>query len=68
MSGERSIKMLGVRPAHPGRGEPSYIQIAVVLSHLKGEPVVTTVLSPAEAIRMIEQLAQAIRVTELREV
>lgn len=60
----RKIQVLGVRPNHPGRGEPSRIELNLILSYLRGEPVETVVLTPAEAIVLIEQLALAIRVTK----
>lgn len=59
----RAIDVLGVHPRHPGRGEPSVIELAVALSYLRGAPIEVVVLSPARAVKLIEQLALAIRVT-----
>lgn len=58
------VEIMGVHPIHPGRGEPSRIEAAIVLRHLRAEPVVTVILTPAKAIELIEQLAIAIRVTD----
>jgi hypothetical protein len=62
----RRIELLGVRPNHPGRGEPSYIELNVALAYLRGEPVESIVLTPAEAVLLIEQLAIAIRATDAK--
>ena len=59
----RDVRVLGVGPVHPGRGEPSRIVLHVHLAYLKGEPIESVVISPEQAVRLIEQLAQALRVT-----
>jgi hypothetical protein len=61
---KREIQVLGVRPYHPGRGEPSRIALNLMLKYLRGTPIEVVVVSPNEAIRLIEQLAVAIRVTQ----
>ena len=61
---ERRIVLLGARAAHSGRpGEPSYIELNLVLEYLKGEPIANIVLTPHEALRLAEQLLTAERVT-----
>ena len=57
----RNIEVLNVTPRHPGRGEPSQIELALVLRYLKGQPVEIVVLTPEKAIELIEQLAHAVR-------
>ena len=59
----RSIEVLGVNPVHPGPGKPSRIEMTVVLRYLKGEPIEFVVISPQQAMSLIEQLAKAVRVT-----
>jgi hypothetical protein len=59
---DKRISVLAIRPVHPNRGEPSYIELAVVLDYLKGAPVASVRLTPAQAIRLIEQAAMAVRV------
>lgn len=59
----RRITVLNVTPVHPGRGEPSHIEMCLVLEHLKARPVVCVRITSEQAIRLIEQLALAVRVT-----
>ena len=60
----RRIAILGVRPVHPGRKEPSRIEMAVVLHYLKGEPVENIVLTRKQATVLIERLAWSILATD----
>ena len=59
----RSIEILSVNPVHPGPGKPSRIEMAVALDYLKDRPIEFIVISPRDAISLIEQLARAVRVT-----
>lgn len=59
----RSITVHGVTPNHRGRGEPSYIELVLILDYLKGAPMESIVISPTKALRLIEELALALRAT-----
>jgi hypothetical protein len=59
----RELRAVRVGPVHPGRGEPSYIELVALPAWLKSDQYVTARLTPAEAILLIEQLAMAVRVT-----
>lgn len=55
-------RLMNISPVHPGRGKPSVIQVAILLDR-KGEPIVTHELALDDALRLLESLALAIRVT-----
>lgn len=59
---ERKVRILGIQPDHPGRGEPSRIVANVALDYIKGEPVVPLVLSVEDALALSEQALHAARV------
>lgn len=60
---DKRVSILGIRPVHPGRGEPSYIEANVALEYLKGTPIVGIRIEPAQAVELIRQLAVAHQVT-----
>jgi len=63
MSVLRDVHVHGVHPVHD-RGVPSRIEMTLVLTYLKGGPIAKAPISREQAIRLIEQLALALRVTE----
>lgn len=63
MSQPKTLQGIVVSPVHNREGRPSYIELRALPEWIKGDWYVTAVLTPAEAIRLIEQLAYAIRVT-----
>lgn len=60
----KTIRVLNAGPVHPGRGEPSRIELRVTLDWLKGTPVATATLSPRQALSLIGQLVQAVNITD----
>lgn len=64
---ERKITLMGINPVHPGRGEPSSIELTLVLDYIKGTPVVSVPLTGKQALRLAEQAVMAVRVVTLKE-
>ena len=60
----RDIRVMGIRINHPGRGEPSYITLDLVLEYLKGQPVEQVRISPYVARRLAEDALIAARIAE----
>lgn len=60
----RNIRILGARPNHPGRGQPAYVTLHLVLEYLKGEPVESIEISPYVARKLAEDLLVAARLVE----
>lgn len=61
---ERAIRVHAVHPVHPGRGEPSHIEMTLILDYIKGTPVVSVRLPFRKALELLEQLATAVRITQ----
>jgi len=61
----RDVHVHGVHPVHD-RGAPMGIEMTLVLSYLKDGPMAKAPISREQAIRLIEQLALALRLTEPR--
>jgi len=59
----RDVHVHGVHPVHD-RGAPMGIEMTLFLTYLKGGPIAKAPISREQAIRLIEQLAAALRVTE----
>lgn len=58
----RGIEVMHASPLHPGRGEPSRIQLYLILRGLKGEPVDTVDIPPERALELAEELLRSARV------
>lgn len=56
------MSLIGIRPVHPGRGEPSRIELNVVHEGLQGMPVSGIVLTPYEALKLAEEALHAARI------
>jgi hypothetical protein len=60
----KAITVLHAGPQHPGRGQPSRIELALRLDYLKGRPVEAIELSPYVARKLAEELIIAARIVE----
>jgi hypothetical protein len=61
---DRKITLHGVHPVHPGRSEPSRIELLLILDYIKGAPIVAIEISHEKALSLIEQLAFSARVVK----
>lgn len=59
---KKEIRVHGVSPVHPGRGEPSRIEMILILDYLKGSPIAVVEISPRKALIMAEELVRAARI------
>jgi hypothetical protein len=57
----KRISLLGIHPVHPGRGEPSRIELTVILDYLKGGQAAKVVLTPGQALKLAEDAVRAAR-------
>ena len=56
----KQATLLSITPVHPGRGERSFIQVAIVLD-TKTRPVATHEITVERALDLIESLAKSVK-------